>query len=482
MRDPKSTLLKRRTKIVATIGPASDSAGVIERLIRAGVNVFRLNMSHGGHSEKQSAYERIRSAAAALDEPIAVLADLCGPKTRVGSFLDGQIMLEDGGEVTVTTRDVLGEIGLIHSQYEQLADDVHAGDQILLDDGNIELNVEVVAGTEIACRVIHGGLLKDRKGMNLPGVRVTAPSLTEKDREDARFALSLGVDFLALSFVRRAHDVEQLKSIIAASGQNTHIIAKIEMPQAVQAIEEILDVSDGIMVARGDLGVELPPEEVPIAQRQLVARAHVKGKPAIVATHMLESMIEHPRPTRAEVSDVSSAVFSGADAVMLSAETASGAHPVLAVEMMDRIARQVEGFLWSEDAFGSISEQTQGRPVNSLSGAIARATAQLSRDLRVRSIVVLSRTGTTAGIVAAGRPAAPVVAVTPDSRTCRRMNLLWGVIPRQLESLDFHQPQIVACRLVRELGLATKGQFILTVAGFESDPSQSTPVITVLRV
>ena len=479
-RDP---LKRRRTKIVATLGPASNDADVIERLIGAGVDVFRLNMSHGSHQDHRAAYERVRAAAAKLGQPTAVMADLCGPKLRVGRFAGGSITLTDGSRVVVTVRDVTGEPGLIPSQYEALAADVRMGDRILLDDGLIELRVEAAEGTEVTCEVVHGGILKDRKGMNLPGVDVSAPSFTDKDRDDARFVLELGVDLVALSFVRRAADLAELNSLVGG-GQATHVIAKIETPEAVEAIDEILDVCDGIMVARGDLGVELPAEVVPIVQRQLVAVARSKNKPSIVATQMLESMIQNAQPTRAEVSDVSTAVFGGADAIMLSAETASGAHPVEAVTMMDRVARQVEGYLWTEGAFAAITREHAAVPPLPLHVAVARSVAQLSRDLRVRSIVVLSRSGATARVVSAARPAAPVIAVTGDARTCRLVNLLWGTVPICVEDADLQRPHDVARRVPVDLGLAREGQYILAVTGFKpsSLDTETVPVITVLRV
>src|SRR5438874_4343352 len=373
---PSTTLLKRRrTRIVATVGPASREPAILEQLIHAGVDVLRLNLSHGDHGEHRVACERIRAAAGKLGEPVAVLADLCGPKIRVGKFRDGRIELHDDERVTVTTRDVVGVPGLIPSQYHALADDVRPGDRILLDDGLLELHVESVAGTEITCTVVSGGVLKDHKGMNLPGVSVSSPALTDKDRDDAHFALGIGVDWLALSFVRRASDVEDLQRLITSTGQATPVIAKIEKPEALACIDEILDAAGGIMVARGDLGVELPPETVPIAQEELVLRARRKNKPVIVATQMLESMVENARPTRAEVSDVSHAVFAGADAVMLSAETSVGAHPVRAVEMMDHVARQVEGWQWSEGAFRSLTrlEPEEAAPLP-LRQAVARST------------------------------------------------------------------------------------------------------------
>jgi pyruvate kinase len=481
MNYPSVTLKRRRTKIVATLGPASRDPGVVAGLIGAGVEVFRLNLSHGDHADHRAACERARAAAAEAGQPVAVLADLCGPKIRVGRFAHGQVELTPGSRVTVTTRDVLGEPGLIPSQYAALADDVRPGDRILLDDGLIELRVESVAGTEIACLVVYGGVLKDRKGMNLPGVAVSAPALTDKDRDDARFALELGVDFLALSFVRSARDVEELKALVAASGRTADVIAKIEKPEALAVIDAILDAADGIMVARGDLGVELPPETVPLAQLQLVRAARARHKPVIVATQMLESMVAHPRPTRAEVSDVSVAVFGGADAVMLSAETASGAYPLRAVEMMDRVARQVEGWQWTQAAFGALTGGEVQAPL-SAEAAMARATAQLSRDLRVRSIVVISRTGATARVMSAARPAAPVLAVMPDPAACRRMNLLWGTVPVAAEATELQQAPALARRLARDLGLAEEGHFILMVTGFRPAAEESEPSVTVLRV
>ena len=472
-------LKRRRTRIVATIGPASEDAAVLAALIGAGVDVFRLNLSHGDHDGHRAVYQRIRAAADRAREPVAILADLCGPKIRVGRFHGGRINLTDGEQVTVTTRDVVGEAGLIPSQYAALADDVRPGDRILLDDGLLELRVEGVTGKDVACAVVNGGVLKDRKGMNLPGVSVSAAALTDKDRDDAHFALDLGADLLALSFVRRADDVEDLKELVRSLGQSAPVIAKIEKPEALTALDAILDAAGGIMVARGDLGVELPPEEVPIAQQELVLQARHKNKPVIVATQMLESMVTNPRPTRAEVSDVSHAVFSGADAVMLSAETSVGAHPVEAVRMMDRVARQVENWQWQEGAFRSITRAEAEEPAPlPLRMAVARSTALLSRDLRVRAIVVRTRSGTSATVVAATRPAAPVLALTADAAVCRRLNLLWGVIPRLVSAADFEHPQAVARRQARDVGLAGPGDYILLLAGF----GEGEPMITVLPV
>ena len=482
--DPQQALLKRRrTKVVATVGPASNSPEVLAQLIEAGVDVFRLNMSHGEHAGHAEAFRRIRDAAEAAGRHVAVLADLCGPKIRCGRFTGGSIVLEDGATVTVTMRDVPGVPGLIPSQYTALAGDVKPGDRILLDDGNLELKVVASRGTEVECTVVHGGLLKDRKGINLPGVAVSAPSLTDKDRADAEFALGLGVDLLALSFVRRAADVLELRALIDARGRRCGIVAKIEKPEALADYDAILEVTDAVMVARGDLGVELRPEQVPVAQDLLVDRARARHRPVIVATQMLESMIEHARPTRAEVSDVAHAVTSGADAVMLSAESASGKHPVLAVQMMDRIAREAEAYLWRQGAFGSIADRRiAGDAALPVVDAVARSTAHLSRDLKVRAIVVVSRHGTSAAVVSSARPAAPVVSVSAIEATCRRMNLLWGIVPVLVAETRLADPHALARATVRELALAAPGDHVLLVQGFADDPARSAPNVTVLTV
>jgi pyruvate kinase len=478
----RELLKRRRTKIVATVGPVSANVAVLAELIQAGVNVFRLNMSHGDHAGHRKAYALIREAASNVGMDVGILADLCGPKIRCGLFEGGRAELQTGSTVTVTTRDVMGHAQLIPSQYRGIVEDVQPGSRILLDDGNLELRVEKV-GAELLCTVVQGGVLKDRKGINLPDSNVSAPSLTEKDRADALFALGLPVDFLALSFVRRASDIRELRSLIDAhSGSGVAIIAKIEKPQALGEIEGILDNADGVMVARGDLGVEMPAEAVPVIQSELVELARAYRKPVIVATQMLESMVTNPRPTRAEVSDVSTAVLAGSDAVMLSAETAAGAFPVNAVKTIDRVVRQAEAYLWKHGAFRFVSHQPEAQPPLELSDAVARATAQMSRDLRVRAIFVMSRTGLTARIVAASRPAAPLIAVSPDERTARVMHLLWGVIPSAASPEDWANPEELARRLVQQYGLAGNGGHILRVSGFHLDGDLSIPAISVLKV
>jgi pyruvate kinase len=474
-------LKKRRTKIVATLGPASNAPATIKKLIQAGVSVFRLNMSHGDHEFHRACFGHIRHIADELHLPIAVLVDLCGPKIRTGKFRDGQITLEDNTKVTVTTRDVPGEPGLIPSQYAALANDVKIKDRILLNDGALELVVDSVSGTEITCTVVHGGVLKNHKGINLPGVSVSAPSLTEKDRKDAGFALELGVDFVALSFVRTAADIQELKSLIMKKSKDVAIIAKIEKPEALVNASEILDIADGIMVARGDLGVELNPEEVPVAQSQLIDLAKAKFKPVIVATQMLESMIENARPTRAEVTDISYAVTLGADAVMLSAETAAGAFPLEAVKMMDRIARQTESYLWKTGAYGNPVGNKRSVPVT-IWDAISDTTATLTRDLMVRAVLVISHSGMSAATMSSARPAAPVVAITEHTHICRRLALYWSIIPVLAQDAGSIDPEKLARRVGQELQLAGKGEYILLVRGFHSNPEHNMPSVTVLTI
>jgi pyruvate kinase len=408
-----------------------------------------------------------------------VLADLCGPKIRVGTFEGGGIDLEDGATVTVTSRVVKGRPGLIPSQYRRIHEDVKVADLILLDDGNLMLRVEKVKGKDITCTVEAGGRLKDRKGLNLPYSDVSVPTLTPKDRKDAKFAIGLGIDYLALSFVRSAKCVQSLRRLIAKEGADTHIVAKIEKPQALDRIGEILEASDAVMVARGDLGVELPVEEVPLIQSQLVRLAIEANRPVIMATQMLESMIENPRPTRAEVTDVATAAQSGADAVMLSAETAVGRYPVEAVETMDRVLRLIEGYQWKHGQFGKLVQHAEladaegGAPL-SLPEALSRATSLLSRGLAVRAIVVPSNSGRTALWVSSERPAAPVFCFSDKHEVLRRATLWWGVTAHKTSTTLLRDPPALARWAIREMNLAKPGQTVLLVwdTSPQSDGSQ----------
>ena len=475
-------LKKRRTKIIATLGPASSEPEQIRKLIKAGVNIFRQNMSHGDHSYHRETYKRIRQIAEELELPVGILADLCGPKIRTGKFKKGSIELKNNETVIVTTRDVEGKTGLIPSQYSSLAGDVEPEDRILLADGTLELEVDSIEGTEITCTVIYGGTLGNHKGINLPGVKVSAPSLTDKDKADAKLALELGVDFLALSFVRSAEDILDLKKLIQSHGADARIIAKIEKPEALDEASAILDAADGIMVARGDLGVELNPEQVPVAQHQLIDLARRKFKPVIVATQMLESMIENARPTRAEVTDVAYAVTLGTDAIMLSGETAVGAFPIEAVKMMDRVARQTESYLWTHDAYSAKLPDSKSRAIMSVWDAVANSMAQMAQDLKVHAVVVISRSGMSAATMSSARPAAPVIAITNRADICRKTAMLWGVIPVLSEDAGKSNPNVLARKIAVDEGLALAGEKILLVRGFHSDDALNTPSVTMITI
>jgi pyruvate kinase len=472
-------LINRRTKIVATVGPASSSANILEALIRAGVNVFRLNMSHGDHNGHKAVYENIRSISDRLKCPVAVLADLCGPKIRTGKFPDGGLDLVDGSEVIITTDQAVVSEGMIYSQYKALAADVKSGDRILLADGLFELRVISSRTSKVRCEVIHGGWLTDNKGMNLPGVKMSAPCMTPKDIKDAEFSISLGVDFIALSFVRTADDVLQLQELVAAAENVPDIIAKIEKPEALENAEDILEVADAIMVARGDLGVELSPEEVPIAQSKLIDMARYLGKPVIVATQMLESMINHSRPTRAEVTDISYAVTSGADALMLSAETAVGNFPVESVEMMDRVSRQSEAHLWSSGAWGKPLTTHESKNVWN---TVSAATAQMSKQLDVQAVIVVTQSGISAQTISAARPVAPIIVLTGSRRAYNKLSLLWGVVPLYNDQAGKANPNELARQIAVDLGLASTGQFILLVRGFNDDPGLNLPSVTAITI
>jgi pyruvate kinase len=412
----------RKTKIVCTIGPASGSAQIIEKMIEGGMDVARLNFSHGTHEDHGEKIRLIRAISQRLNRPVAILQDLAGPKIRVGSIPEPGIMLEPGQTFLLTTRDLQGTREGVSISYRRLPKEVKIGDRILLADGLMELQVVKTDATGVYCRVITGGLLTSNKGINLPSGTIRAPALTDKDREDLRFGLAHDVDYVALSFVRSAEDILSAQTIIRRAKKNIPVIAKIEKHEALNHIDAILEVSGGLMVARGDLGVEIPLENVPLIQKQLIRQANALGKPVITATQMLRSMVESPRPTRAEAADVANAVLDGTDAVMLSEETASGAYPVEAVRFMDRLARIAEtGY-----DYKNFLHQP---PRKNISESVAHASCVLADHLNARTIVVHTRTGATAGHISRFRPRQPVIALSPDSKTVRRLTLIWGCQP-----------------------------------------------------
>ena len=451
----------RKTKIVATIGPASSSPKIIDELLLAGANVFRLNFSHGTQEEHRAVISDIRGAALRLDLPVAILLDLRGPKIRTGLLEKGSIELKPGQMITITTEEIKGNERVISTTYKELPKDVKPGDRILIDDGLMEVKVKAVSGNNVDCEVVYGGILKESKGMNLPGVNVSAPSLSKKDMGDLDFGISQGVDYIALSFVRKSADVVELKNYLKKNGVDIPVIAKIEKPEALTNLEAILEESDGIMVARGDLGVELSPEEVPIAQKKMIAMANAAGKSVITATQMLESMITNPRPTRAEASDVANAVFDGTDALMLSGETAVGKYPVKAVEMMAKIAVEAEGPALKQQLVRRKKEMP-----SSFSQAVAFASYAAAGELHAKAVVVFSQTGSTAKLVSKLRPSTPIVAFTPLEETKRRLSLIWGVQPFCIE-FGGHTDEMI-CRGEAALlnnGLAELGDTIVVVSG-----------------
>ncbi len=414
----------RRAKIVATIGPATDAEGMLEALLEAGVDVVRLNFSHGRHEHHAERVRRVRRVAEQLGRPIALMQDLQGPKIRTGKLIGGRpVELRRGADLCITTRPIEGTAERVSTTYQDLPADCRAGDTILLNDGRIRLTVVATGLDEVRTRVTDGGMLGEHKGINLPGVAVSAPALTQKDKEDLAFGLGLGVDFVALSFVREPGDLQQARSFMEQHGHEVPLIAKLEKPQAVAHLDAILAASDGVMVARGDLGVELDPVEVPPLQKTIIRRANRRGIPVITATQMLESMIEEPTPTRAEASDVANSVWDGTDAVMLSGETAAGAFPIQAVEMMHRIVQRAEAAARHDEP------EIRHRGHMSHAHAISRAARALAEDLRVAAIASFTRTGRTAELLSQERPRVPIFAFTPEPATYRRLALWWGVTP-----------------------------------------------------
>jgi pyruvate kinase len=466
----------RRTKIVATIGPASRDRKVLESLAQAGVDVVRLNFSHGEHAQHLEVIHSVRDIAKALGRPIALLQDLSGPKIRTGRLKGGgPVDLKQGARVRVTIDETIeGTADLISTTYDPLPRDVAKGDKILLDDGNLELKVLGASLDEVECEVVHGGLLKPNKGMNLPGVKLSTPALTEKDRRDLAFGIANGVDYVALSFVRQAADVEECKALIKSHGGSAPVIAKIEKREAMDDLPSILEVTDGVMVARGDLGVELSTEEVPTLQKRIIEMANAAGKVVITATQMLESMIEHARPTRAEASDVANAILDGTDGIMLSAETASGKYPVDAVATMARIALYTEEY----GSFGGPARVTGGSP-SMVARSLARVASTVAEELNCKLIVAFTESGSTARLVSSYRPRAPIAAVTYNDDTYRRLALWWGVVPVKSEFAPTTDEMIVRGEeLLKRKGLVTSGDTILMLAG----QSHTTGATNMLRV
>lgn len=467
----------RRTKIVATVGPAISSPEMMRAAIEAGATTLRLNFSHGTHEDHKKSIRLIRQLSYELNQPVGILQDLQGPKIRLGKFADGPIVLKKGDHFTLTSNDIPGSQTASSVTYDTLAEEVPCGATIMLDDGRVEMKVEEVdlATRSLHCRVVVGGPLSNAKGVNFPGVYLSIRALTDKDRRDLEFGLDQGVDWIALSFVRNPDDIREIKDLIAAAGKSTPVIAKIEKHEAIEQMEEILRLCDGVMVARGDLGVELPAEDVPMLQKRLIATANRLGIPVITATQMLDSMVNSPRPTRAEISDVANAILDGTDAVMLSNEAAVGNYPIEAIATMARIAARIdqERHLWPNWMTETASER-------SIPNAISAAVGQIAVQLNAKAILSLTKTGATARNVSKFRPNIPILAITPHVEIARQLQMVWGVQPLLVLNLPaVSQTFQASINQAIERGYVSEGDLVVMTAGTLQNVSGSTDLIKV---
>jgi pyruvate kinase len=452
----------RRAKIVCTLGPAVDSYEQLKTLVEAGMNVARLNFSHGSHAEHQDRYQRVRKVSEETGKAVGILADLQGPKIRLGKFADGPVELVAGDEFTITTEDIAGDRHICGTTYKGLPGDVSGGDPILINDGNVALRVIEVEGSRVRSLVVEGGVISDHKGINLPGASVNVPALSDKDIDDLRFALQMGVDMVALSFVRDAKDVRDVHRVMDEEGRRVPVIAKVEKPQAVHNMEDIVAAFDAVMVARGDLAVEYPLEQVPIVQKRLVEMCRRNAKPVIVATQMMESMITNSRPTRAEASDVANAILDGADAVMLSAESSVGKYPIETVKTMSRIVEAAEEELLCR----GLAPLAPGKKPRTQGGAVARAAAELADFLDAKSLVAFTRSGDTARRLARYRVPEPVLAFTSDPATRNQLALTWGVECFVVEHVDNTDAMVeLVDREMLKLSEYAKGDTVIITAG-----------------
>ena len=464
-----------RTKIVCTIGPACRREDVIADLIEAGMNVARLNFSHGTHAQHRENVAIIRSVSARMGRSVAILQDLSGPKIRVGTFADGPIHIDAGDMFTLTVRDVPGSGHEVSVNYPDLPAVLEAGDLLLLSDGALEFEVAEVRGTDIRCRVVCGGNLSSNKGINLPTRTTKIPCLTAKDRDDLAFGLAQGVDYVALSFVRRASDILQAQQLIREHGCLTPVIAKIEKHEAIEHIHEIIEAADGIMVARGDLGIEIPVERVPTAQKAIIAEANLAGKPVITATQMLGSMVKHPRPTRAEVTDVANAVLDGTDAIMLSEETAIGDYPVRTVRMMTRICNETEAHF----PYGEWRRRYHLDEMDTVPEAVSYSATEMASNLKAPAIVCFTRKGGTARMIARHRPEARILTVTTLEDAYRQLSLVWGVSPVLIGSMETTDETVeLAMHIVRDSGRVAPGQNFIITGGLPVGGTESTNSVT----
>ena len=470
-----------KTKIVCTLGPATESEEKIEELILAGMNIARLNFSHGDLEAHTTAFERVRKTSDKLNMPVGIMVDVPGPKYRTGPTIPGVLNVKDGDDITLTSTDLIGDSHIISVTPSGIHRDATVGRPILLDDGLLEFIVTEIDGEDVNCRIIVGGRITERRGVATPGKAPSQPFPDEKAKTALKFAGNMKADFVALSTVTKADDVTRARDLLSEYQADGYIISKIERAEALDNLDSIIEVSDSIMVARGDMGVEVPLSRVPIIQKDLITRCNLAGKPVITATQMLESMIENARPTRAEVSDISYAVTLGADAVMLSAESATGSFPVESVDMMDRILRQTEAYLWQHGEYDSGLCTSDKAPVP-LSDAMANASNSLARDLMAHAVIVISQGGMSAATMSSARPAAPVVAISSRVYTCRKMALMWSIIPVLVEESDMGNHHALAKKIAKQLDLANPGDTVLLVKGFHQDPELNCPSVTVVTV
>ncbi len=459
------SLDSKLTKIVATIGPASSDPETLRAMIRGGMNVARINFSHGDHQTHGETIDHIRRLAAEEGAVVAVLCDIQGPKIRIGELQQEPMMLEIGDRVTLTLDEIIGRDGIVSLPHPEFLRDIEAGTTLLLDDGNLQFSVLDADGRNLVCNVVVGGPLRSRKGVSAPNARLTLSAITDKDRSDIEFALAKDCDYMAMSFVRSADDIRELKRLMGQLGRRSAVIAKIEMGEALENIEEIIAVCDGIMVARGDLGIETPAEEVPFHQKRIIKLCNLAAKPVITATQMLESMTENPRPTRAEASDVYNAILDGTDAIMLSAESASGSYPVRAVEVMSEIASIAEKNL-SYQSPSSLNQTNGGEVREDISDAICKATTELSQAIKPKAIVTTSMSGYTTRRVAKERPNTPILCMTPNTKTQRSMSLVWGVTSLQIQEFTTIDEMIsIIVRTAHDRRLVNRGDRLLIIAG-----------------
>lgn len=469
----------RKTKIICTIGPSSEEEPKLKELMKAGMNVARFNFSHDTHEIQGMKYKKVIKVSKEMGLPIATLLDTRGPEIRLGEIEGGRTELVSGQTFTLTTNSMIGNNEIVEISYKNLVHDVQTGTKILIDDGLIEMEVTGVTDTDIICKVINGGPISNRKGVNVPGVALTMPYINDSDRRDIEFGAETGFDYIAASFTRTKEDVLEIRKILDAHQSKMKIIAKIENMQGIQNVDEILEVSDGIMVARGDMGVEIPMEEVPIIQKSLIKKAVAVGKHVITATQMLESMIKNPRPTRAEATDVANAIYDGTTAIMLSGESASGQYPVEAVKTMDRIANRAEADIDYKGRFKKVRDMD----TISVSTAIAHACCSTAMDLKAAAIITVTMSGFTAGLISKYKPNCPIIGCTVNINVCRQLNLMWGVTPVLINKKDDSEELCAEAitAAVRE-GIVKKGDIVVITAGLPLGVSGMTNMIRVIEV